>query len=269
MNLLQSWRANCDVKILIYDTHPDYPDLSEISKVSDYIVSYTCKGHMTLSQEKNFISSTIKTIDSPCHQGKHQVQFAAKQLLNSLSSRRVIGQAETHHSTLNLPLTLCSEDMFEIRISGWRRLKSLKKTQNTFYNSSDFLFKYFKRTIHYTMSLWQYFHHEYNTNSRKKRLCIPYASGLNSNPTYPITTDYARGSLLKHHPWSENAMLDLNCDDHVKTKFQSFLKSRQCPPILILEYKRAKSQYHALKKYAEPTNTNIDPDSGFIVSNNN
>ena len=52
MSLLQSWRANCDIKILIYDTDPEFPDLSEISTVSDYIVSYTCKGHLTLFEEK-------------------------------------------------------------------------------------------------------------------------------------------------------------------------------------------------------------------------
>ncbi len=44
MITLQSWRANCDVKILIYETDPNHPDISEISSVIDYIVSYTCKG---------------------------------------------------------------------------------------------------------------------------------------------------------------------------------------------------------------------------------
>ena len=47
MITLQSWRANCDVKLLIYETDPSYPDMNEISSVIDYIVSYTCKGHLT------------------------------------------------------------------------------------------------------------------------------------------------------------------------------------------------------------------------------
>lgn len=41
MTGLQSWRVNMDVKVLIYDTDPDCPDMFEISTVSDYIVSYT------------------------------------------------------------------------------------------------------------------------------------------------------------------------------------------------------------------------------------
>ena len=59
MSFLQSWRANCDVKVLIYDTDPTFPDLEEISNVCDYIISYTCKGHQTLFQEKDIIKSTI------------------------------------------------------------------------------------------------------------------------------------------------------------------------------------------------------------------
>ena len=59
MIMLQSWRANCDVKLLLYDTHPKWPDIKEISNVSDYIVSYTCKGHMTQVKERDIIISSI------------------------------------------------------------------------------------------------------------------------------------------------------------------------------------------------------------------
>jgi hypothetical protein len=59
-NVLQSWRANCDVKILLYETDPKFPDLREISAVSDYIVAYTCKGHVTAFEEKRYIHSTIQ-----------------------------------------------------------------------------------------------------------------------------------------------------------------------------------------------------------------
>ena len=49
---LQSWRANCDIQIIVYDTDPKNPDFSEIAKVSDYVVNYACKGNTTLSIEK-------------------------------------------------------------------------------------------------------------------------------------------------------------------------------------------------------------------------
>ena len=57
--LLQTWRANCDVKILIYDTDPYHPDMNEISSVIDYIAAYTCKGHMTKFKEKELIIKFI------------------------------------------------------------------------------------------------------------------------------------------------------------------------------------------------------------------
>lgn len=62
MYVLQSWRANSDVKILLYDTDPYHPDMKEISRVVDYIVAYTCKGHFTLKQEQELIIDVIKRL---------------------------------------------------------------------------------------------------------------------------------------------------------------------------------------------------------------
>jgi hypothetical protein len=45
--MLQSWRANCDIQIFLYQSDPNNPNLDEIAAVTDYIVSYTCKGNET------------------------------------------------------------------------------------------------------------------------------------------------------------------------------------------------------------------------------
>ena len=50
--LLQSWRANCDVQLMVYDSDPRHPDASEISEVTDYVVGYCCKGNTTHKGEK-------------------------------------------------------------------------------------------------------------------------------------------------------------------------------------------------------------------------
>jgi hypothetical protein len=52
LHCLQSWRANCDVAILIYESDPKNPDSSEIAKVTDYVISYACKGNLTLAIER-------------------------------------------------------------------------------------------------------------------------------------------------------------------------------------------------------------------------
>ena len=85
--------------------------------------------------------------------------------MNELSSSRVIGQAETYHSCLQLPLTLCSENMFEIRISGWYKLRINKEILPY---ENDIFSKYYGRTSHLDMSLWQYFSHTHPSKKMRR-----------------------------------------------------------------------------------------------------
>ena len=50
-DLIQTWIGNCDIQIMIYESDPDNFNLREISKVTDYIVAYSCKGNATLWEE--------------------------------------------------------------------------------------------------------------------------------------------------------------------------------------------------------------------------
>lgn len=51
-DMLRTWRGNCDVQVLIYESSPDDPSLEEIANVTDYVVAYQCKGNCTLKQER-------------------------------------------------------------------------------------------------------------------------------------------------------------------------------------------------------------------------
>ena len=57
--LLRSWRANCDVKLLIYFSNPHLPDIGEIEEVCQYVVAYTGKRHKTTQDEKTAIQNLI------------------------------------------------------------------------------------------------------------------------------------------------------------------------------------------------------------------
>jgi hypothetical protein len=59
MDQLQSWRGNCDAALLLYDTDPDNPDPTEISRVTDYVVSYQCKANESIKQERKQMQSLI------------------------------------------------------------------------------------------------------------------------------------------------------------------------------------------------------------------
>jgi hypothetical protein len=57
--LLQGWRANCNIKLLLYYMNPNCPDISEIEDVSRYVVSYTGKRHNTSQAEIDAIKNII------------------------------------------------------------------------------------------------------------------------------------------------------------------------------------------------------------------
>jgi hypothetical protein len=57
--LLRGWRANCDIKLLLYYSNPNCPDISEIEDVLRYAVSYTGKRHNTSQAEIDAIQNII------------------------------------------------------------------------------------------------------------------------------------------------------------------------------------------------------------------
>ena len=59
MDILRSWRANCDLQILLYKSDPLRPDPAEIAKITDYIVAYACKGNATMATERKQVSEII------------------------------------------------------------------------------------------------------------------------------------------------------------------------------------------------------------------
>ena len=59
VDLMQCWRANCDVQIILYDCDFNDPDPEEIARVTDYVVAYSCKGNESLKEEKENYRSII------------------------------------------------------------------------------------------------------------------------------------------------------------------------------------------------------------------
>ncbi len=57
--LLRGWRANCNIKLLLYYSNPNCPDISEIEDVSRYVVSYTGKRDNTSQAEIDAIQNII------------------------------------------------------------------------------------------------------------------------------------------------------------------------------------------------------------------
>jgi hypothetical protein len=58
-SLLKAWRANCDIKLLLYYSNPSHPDIRESEDVCKYAVAYTGKRHNTTQEEKEAIQNII------------------------------------------------------------------------------------------------------------------------------------------------------------------------------------------------------------------
>jgi hypothetical protein len=58
--LLQSWRGNVDIQLLIYRSHPDKPDVGEIENVCKYVVAYASKKNHTSKKEKEAIQNILQ-----------------------------------------------------------------------------------------------------------------------------------------------------------------------------------------------------------------
>lgn len=235
--LLQSWRANCDVQILIYDSNPMKPNLEEIRRVTDYVVSYTTKVNQTISEERKTIKEIIAQND--CYSDNETANMAqiTKQVLNSFHGKRLISRAEAMVEILDLPLIICSETIEPVNISGATKVSSTKKT-NTDKNFT-IISQYMNRRIHFDKSLIEFFHLKKNSKiSEGKKFKIPHPVGRLSNPRFRLNAskelvpdfEYMRSTLILHKPWRGTQIAQIiKHNDNLEEEFNKFLKSSQCP----------------------------------------
>ena len=257
--LSQTWRANCDIQILLYDTDPLNPDPAEVARATDYIVAYACKGVETLQEEKRQMISLAMQA-SETFGDVTDVQRIARQLLNRTIGEKMISKQEAMVLAGKLKLVDCSESIDTVSVSGYYKLGKGS-------NASTFLQKYAKRNIdvhHHT--LHQYFHHMKNkTTNVSNASCsyIPHYVGASSYPVYPPTLSYARSMILIHAPW--HTKFDGTRDFlHI---FKSCMDAGIFPPSVTIPYLRVKARYEAKNQFIEPTNTFDDPISPFLSEN--
>ena len=136
--LLQGWRANCDIQVLLYECDPLHPNPDEIARVTDYIVAYACKGNETVVEEKNQMKALILG-SQDVTRSTNDVKRAARKLLNKTTKDKVISKQECMCHLAKLDLFLCSESIETVSISGEYRLCTSGESK------SSFLTKYAKR----------------------------------------------------------------------------------------------------------------------------
>ena len=248
MLMCQSWRANCDIQILLYDSDPDNPDPADVARATDYIVAYACKGVETLQEEKRQMISLIMN-SSDTFGDKTDVQRVAKQLLNQTIGEKMISKQEAMVLAGQLKLIDCSETLSTISISGYYKLEENKP-------SGTFLKTYSTRNIDFSkLSLHQYFHTIKNETTKPFHdncKFIPHYVGAHSIPVYPPTQGYAKSIILVHTPWRKKFEDSV---DFVQD-FEELVEANHLPQFVLIPFLRMKARYDKKMLSCEPINNN-------------
>ena len=236
MHVAQGWRANCDVQFLIYKCHPDRVDPSDVARVTNYIVSYNCKGTEREVEEKKSMKAIIMASREESGT-KADLRKLAKRLLNESAKGRVISRQEATCQLADLNLFLCSERIETVSVAGECRLGGNKKQDSTF------LSKYAHRTDHLEVSLNDYFEVVKNDGVRNgRKWTVPHYVGAKTEAVYPPTSASARGALLVYSPWHGEFPLKKNDDIGLLETFNTCLKAKLFPDSLLMAYANAKEQ---------------------------
>ena len=185
--VMRSWRGNCDVQLLIYNSSPEEIDASDVSRVTNYVVSYACKGSESAVEQKTSMEAIILAAKEEMGDDK-DVKKMARRLLNHCSKNRVISKQEALCQLSGLALFTCSEMFESVSLAGNARLGTENAAKSTF------LSKYAKwPNPDDNMSLDQFFHHCHNGDSKppNRKIKIPIYSGAQCEAVWPVTIPYA------------------------------------------------------------------------------
>ena len=119
-----------------------------------------------------------------------------RHLMNRCTTQRTVSKQECMVLLTEITLVQCSENINTINISN---SKMLKQTINKSDNMSVISIVEKNENDH---SFAQFLHENLLTTDKDgKETVIPHYVGLNCRPTYPITIDYARSTLIINKPW--------------------------------------------------------------------
>jgi hypothetical protein len=248
MDTLQSWRGNCDVQILTYNCDPSEPDISEIARVTDYVVAYSCKGNATHTEEVQQIKNLIMHCDE-LTSDKNDVVRVCKKVMNEVTKKRMTSKQECMVLLAELDLVLCTETIENVSISASKRLRKADETET----DASFIDKCSKRPAqHESYTMPQCYDVLKNSDANAKKR-IPNFVGIGGSPVFPVTENYARHVLIVYRPWRKYPR-KINW----KADFEDFIQRGSSPLEARLPYRRVMLRYYNKMTYYEPKATDVD-----------
>jgi len=186
-------------------------------------------------------------------------------MLNRTTSDRVISKQECMIECTDLPLTLCSEMIQTISITGSAKIYTDKAT-----GRQTLLSAYMNRPScdeSQTLSQFVFDQHKHID----KRLFVPHYVGMNNAPCYPVSPSYARATLIIHSPW-RNAFYHRLDDNSCISEFMERMKTCRFPTTVKINYLQAKQRYERSQVTADnnkPTDNEdmeLDEEDQFILT---
>ena len=253
---LQSWRANCDIQIMLYNTDPTNPDPSELATVTDYVVSYACKGSESVMNEKQKIKSYILSLDQNT-ENKYNNNISTVSLvtkiINNAMKVKIISAQEATVLLSGLDLCFCSETIETVSLSGSYKL-------GTTSYSSYIYNKYANRVGSPAMSLDDFFHITKNKGSNK--YIIPHYVGARMQAIWPPTKEFAKAMLIIHLPWAKTFHIP---DDKLIQTFKALYESSTCPPKMRYTINRELYRWSTKADFREHINMKVINYSDFTM----
>lgn len=249
--LLESWRGNCDIQVIVYDSDPNHPSLAEVAKVSDYVVAYSCKGNCTYKEEQEQ-NKQLFLKEEEVLGDKRDIQHVCTKAMNKASSGRLISKQEAVVLLGELNLVTCSETIESVSISNSKRLWMDEGCSH-----QPFLQQYMKRPADLEhLCLYDYFCHVKNRMSNCGKTVIPHFVGINGSPVFPINDNYAKQSLIVYKPWRIYPE-----SNNWKEEFNFFIHLPSTPVSCKLPYHRVMQRWYDKMAGYEPIASTVDHSS--------
>lgn len=157
--------------------------------------------------------------------------------MNKAVTKRLISKQEANVLLADLDLCKCSETIENVSITNCKRISAVAEDRSTT-TKKTFIQQYMSRHSSLEhLSLHQFFHNQRN-NDKAKQLILPNFVGLSGTPCYPVTSEYARHSLIVHSPWQIYP-------SHIDwiSEFNQFINSLRAPISAKLTYQRVVQRY--------------------------
>jgi hypothetical protein len=185
-------------------------------------------------------------------------------MLNRTTSSRIISKQECMVESTDLPLTICSEIIQTISISG-----SAKVTTDKSIGKRSYIDLYKTRPISDDNKSFSQFVFEQNMHVQPEKF-VPHFVGMNNSPTYPVSSSYARSTLIIHIPWRDAYYHRLDNTTCIK-EFHEKIDRNEFPSSVKLNYLQAKHRYEqslmnkAVATETDDDSSDMDEDDRFML----